>query len=104
MLFRSTDNVVRYTVVVRSSSGAENVAYEGIRCDTGEVRRYAFGRKDATWGNARGVDWTPIRDTERNNYHRVLHREYFCVGRTASRNRNDILRVLRSAPARATDG
>ncbi|NYH13968.1 hypothetical protein GGD41_001196 [Paraburkholderia bryophila] len=36
-----TDGVVRLTVVVTSPSGARNVIYEGIRCDTYEWRQYA---------------------------------------------------------------
>lgn len=40
------DRVVRYTVILRSRSGATNVIYEGIRCVTGQFRRYAYGGPD----------------------------------------------------------
>ena len=49
-----TDGIVRYTMVVKSPSGAENVSYEGIRCETTEQKFYAFGRRDGTQGRARG--------------------------------------------------
>jgi len=39
------DRVVRYTVVLRSPNGVENVTYEGIRCKHKQVRRYAYGSR-----------------------------------------------------------
>jgi hypothetical protein len=35
------DGVVRYTLLARSPSGAENVTFEGIRCSEGWLRVYA---------------------------------------------------------------
>ena len=32
---------IRYTMVTKSSAGARNVSYEGVRCGTFEFRRYA---------------------------------------------------------------
>src|SRR5690242_13638733 len=43
------DGVVRYTLVIKSPTGAMNVSYEGIRCQTEEKRTYAYGRNDKTW-------------------------------------------------------
>ncbi|TDR80415.1 CNP1-like family protein [Paludibacterium purpuratum] len=37
------DGVVRFVLRVVSPSGAENVSYEGIRCQSKESRSYAFG-------------------------------------------------------------
>src|SRR5450631_3218972 len=47
------DGIVRYTLVIRSASGAENVSYEGMRCETVEQKYYAFGRRDGSWSSAR---------------------------------------------------
>lgn len=52
------DAVVRYTLVVRSASGVENVSYEGVRCAAGTYKVFAYGN-DGKWSPARG-DW---RDT-----------------------------------------
>ena len=41
------DAVVRFTLVIKSPSGAMNVSYEGIRCQTAEKRTYAYGRKQS---------------------------------------------------------
>jgi len=36
-----SDGVIRYVFVARSASGALNVLYEGVRCQTAETRIYA---------------------------------------------------------------
>ncbi len=63
-------------------SGATNVSYEGMRCKTGEVRLYAFGRDDKTWSKARARKWTPIQGNSLNRHHAALATEFFCVGRS----------------------
>ena len=68
--------VVRYVLVARSASGAENVSYEALRCKTDEYRIYALGRADGTWGGRPG-NWRPIAES-RQGQHRTLQREYFC--------------------------
>ena len=75
------DGVVRYTLVVRSPSGAENISYEGIRCETIEQRYYAFGRRDGTWSNARSNEWRRIEYKVLNRHHGVLYVDYFCPDR-----------------------
>lgn len=72
------DGVVRYTVVVRSPGGAENISYEGIRCETREQKYYAFGRRDGTWANARSGEWRYIEYKDINRQHGVLYLDYFC--------------------------
>jgi hypothetical protein len=76
------DGVVRYTVVVRAPGGANNVSFEGIRCQTRERRLYAFGRADGTWAGARGKEWVGIRPGGPSGYQAVLSKEYFCPGGT----------------------
>jgi CNP1-like family protein len=75
------DGVVRYTLVARSPSGALNVSYEGIRCESRERKLYAFGRSDRTWAEARSADWVriPSRRTFPNNQQAALADEFFCV-------------------------
>lgn len=72
------DGVVRYVLVVKTSGGATNVSFEGIRCKTGEYRLYASGRADGTWGLARIADWRPIENKPVNRHHAALSRELFC--------------------------
>jgi CNP1-like family len=75
------DGVVRYTLVARSPSGASNVSYEGIRCESRERKLYAFGSPDRSWLQARNADWAriPSRRTYPNNQQAALADDFFCV-------------------------
>lgn len=80
------DGVVRFTLVVKSASGAENVSHEGIRCETGERRVYAYGRRGAAggvWSAARNAAWLPIHDRGINRYYFEFWRDVFCDGKLA---------------------
>ena len=74
------DEVVRYTLVVKSSGGAENVSYEGMHCKTHEQTYYAYGRADRTWSNVRPSEWRRIENRGGNAQHRMLYWGYFCSG------------------------
>jgi CNP1-like family protein len=76
------DRVVRYALVARSASGAENVSFEGIRCP-GEYRVYAVGKPEGGWAG-RPSEWRPI-PRNMNSSQAVLARQYFCPGRAAIR-------------------
>jgi hypothetical protein len=72
------DGVVRYVLVVRTSGGATNITYEGIRCESRELKTYASGRQDGTWTKARKSEWRPIENKPINRQHASLSRDYFC--------------------------
>ena len=72
------DDVVRYTMIVKSSAGAVNVSFEGIRCASRERKLYAFGRKEGSWSRARSAKWEPIRYQDRNRHHHMLYDDFFC--------------------------
>ncbi|MHB9119567.1 MAG: CNP1-like family protein [Burkholderiales bacterium] len=74
------DEVVRYTLVVKSSGGALNISFEGIRCGTEEYKIYAFARDDKTWAKVRDAQWKPIEYKERNRQQHVLYDDFFCPG------------------------
>ncbi|WP_374246893.1 CNP1-like family protein [Zoogloea sp.] len=74
----AADGVVRFTLVVRTQGGAENVSYEGIRCETAERRLYAVGRKPGEWVASRNVDWRQIEEKTTNRVHAALAKDYFC--------------------------
>lgn len=90
------DAVIRYTLIVVSSAGAENISYEGMRCTTGERRFYAFGRSDGTWSKARNTQWTKIQGYL-NNHHVELFVNYLCnTGAPTIASADDALRALRN--------
>ena len=99
------DNVVRYTVLITSKTGARNVNYEGLRCDTAERRIYATLRNDTNqWVGNRAVDmnetanaesasmnaYKPATDWQRvgnggpTDYASALMRSYFCDVRSVA--------------------
>lgn len=72
------DGVVRFTLVIKSSAGATNVSYEGIRCQTAEKRIYAYGRTNNTWMQARLSKWVELENIAQNYPQRALYRYFFC--------------------------
>lgn len=72
-----SDRVVRYVLVARSPSGAQNISYEGMRCESASYRIYATGRRDGTWTKAREDRWRPI-GSGAMNWRRALQTDYFC--------------------------
>ncbi len=98
-LSASDDGVVRYTAIIRSPAGAENISFEGLRCETGERKLYAFGRtsgKDAgEWARNRYAKWEPIQARQAGGYHRELFFHYLCTVNT-KRDLPTLLRLLKS--------
>lgn len=72
------DGVVRYTVVVKTSGGATNVSFEGVRCATRERKLYAFGRADDTWSRARSSKWERIEPASQSAHQLILYHDFFC--------------------------
>lgn len=95
------DGVIRYVLEVVSAAGARNVSFEGMRCETGERRFYAFGRADKTWSKARGNQWVKISGTS-NNHHVELFSNYFCpLGSLSVRSAEEARRSLLNGGQRA---
>lgn len=92
-----SDGVVRYTLISVSQSGARNVSYEGIRCQTFEKKIYAIGQTDGTWVRSKRDKWEGIVRGFANRQHAALATDYFCDNSAiASYNVNDIVRRIKS--------
>jgi hypothetical protein len=89
------DGVVRYALVVRTSGGAVNITFEGMRCSTREYRIYASGSPGAGWTKARLSEWRPIENKPVNRHHAALSREYFCPNGTPIRSPEEGREALR---------
>jgi hypothetical protein len=92
----ASDGVVRYTLVVRSASGAQNVSYEGLRCASAARRLYAFGHADKTWSKARSNQWVSVENSTLNRQHAALYYEYFCPNGNIVRDADEARQALRS--------
>jgi hypothetical protein len=92
------DEVVRYTLVAESASGARNLSYEGIRCTpNGAFRIYAFGQDGRFEPAVGGDDWQRINAPNSNPARRELWRHYLCVPRLFKpRPKRDQVRMLQS--------
>jgi hypothetical protein len=91
-----TDGVVRYTVVVTSPSGARNVNYEGIRCDTYEWRLYAGLNADHDgWDTTVANEFSRIENGALNAYHAALYQDYLCANKIPTGNAKQIVENIR---------
>ena len=74
------DGIVRYVLVVRTSGGATNTSFEGMRCRERSWKHYATGGSDGTWTRSRAanIEWRPIENKLINGHHAALNRDLFC--------------------------
>lgn len=89
------EDEVRYTMVTKSSAGAINVSYEGIRCSTFEFRRYAYGHRDDKWVMSKNETWRLINFYAANRPRAVLMQEYFCDGKGIAGSSEDMIFRIR---------
>ena len=89
------DKVVRYTVVIEATGGAKNVSFEGLRCESGERRLYAYGHPDGTWSKARNAGWEDIKFRSALSYHKALFENIFCKDDIRVRDSEEAVRNLR---------
>lgn len=90
------DGAVRYILLVETQGGARTVTFEGVHCASWRVRIYATGRDDGTWSSLRNSEWEPIRNNAYNRMRYALAAEHFCDALAPPRNREEVLRRLRT--------
>ena len=76
-LVKRDDGVVRYTVILVSSTGVWNVSNEGLRCGEKRYRRFAYG-VDGRWQSLDNSPWLEVRASGANRYRGILYERYFC--------------------------
>jgi hypothetical protein len=92
-----TDRVLRYVLVARSSSGAENILYEGLRCETSEARNYArWNPSEQRWVPYSGsAPWRPLSGVAASLPAARLAYLAFCESRTPTEPMERLLDDLR---------
>ncbi len=90
------DDVIRYTLLVKSRSGVVNLSFEGLRCASAEYKVYAYGNeRTPEWSAVRNPQWKEIKETGPNRPHAVLLKEYFCdQGAKISKDPKQLLKRL----------
>ncbi|MEO5703070.1 MAG: CNP1-like family protein [Gammaproteobacteria bacterium] len=71
------DDVVTYTTVITSSSGAKNVLREGLRCGFAQYKLYAYGTADQNFYANKVPEWQSIPKNGTNSYRKELA-HYMC--------------------------
>lgn len=89
------DGVVRYTVIISTSSGARNVFFEGIRCDERTYKTYAYGHDGESFRKRSAPRWRPIPLRGNQSFRRDLHGAYFCNRFGVVRTPEEIMTRLR---------
>ena len=74
----SAASVINYTVVIEERSGAQNVFYEGLRCRTKDVKRYAYATPDGRFQRREHARWLRIPKDPVLGYQIYLYGAYFC--------------------------
>jgi hypothetical protein len=98
------DRVVRFTLVIRSGSGSDNVSFEGIRCNTREFKTYAFGNGRGELRPLKAPVWERIKRNGPYRYHLSLRQLYFCkMDRYEPYDAKEIVRLLGETPRRVDD-
>ena len=91
-----SDGIVRYVVVATSSTGAVNALYEGLNCNTAEIKVYARHYPDSGWTPAKDSPWRALQDGKSSNHSLVVARNGACVGHAPNRSASQIVRDLRA--------
>lgn len=90
------DGVIRLILRIRSPAGAENISYEGIQCQQGTYRTYAFGDTiNKRWIESTRAQWRKI---EYDDKLRQRLREDMCPEKYAPKSADDALNLLKKAP------
>lgn len=89
------DGVLRFTLVSRSSAGAQNITHEGIRCETSERKLYAIGRDDKTWTKPRHSEWQSLDFVKQFYAQRELSRNLLCPDKQIIKSKEEAIKVLK---------
>jgi hypothetical protein len=79
LLVDKRDMVTRTWLVVRSTQGAYNGTYEGIRCATKEYKIYAYANPSRSDKPLRVAKFPGWREIKADSYREELARDYLCA-------------------------
>ncbi len=90
-----SDQIVRYTIVIESPSGARTINFEGMRCDPSEYKIYGFGQSDGKWTENKRARWEPFKLRSLLSYHKALFEDHFCPDGITIRKAEEGVRNLK---------
>ncbi len=93
------ETVVRFTLIVTSSTGVRNVSYEALRCDSAEQILLAIARVDGTWSILKNPRWERLDREGARNRHRPELYSRLCQGSVVFAKTPERLTIrMRSTP------
>jgi len=94
-----SDGVVRFSFVIRSSSGSDNVMFDGLRCNTRQMINYAYGMTNTegqkVFNKKTKPQWKPLRTKGIAGYSAILADSYFCDPTSIPLTRHEILQNIK---------
>jgi len=88
------DGVTRYMVQITSPSGSKQTQYEGIRCDSYQVRLYGTYEANSSWRENPLGGWSAIKGNIPNRYQAALAQGAICNLSSQEKSLNTIIRSL----------
>jgi len=93
------DDVVRYSIVIRSPNGADNVMFDGIHCTNRQIKNYAYGSTDMD-GNKKFIErqsasWKLSPTSGVTGYAPILMSNYFCNFEGVLLSRHEIIQNIK---------
>ena len=89
------DRVLRYTVILESANGVRNGFREGMRCETGEYRRYAYLDGQGHFDVAGATGWQAISSLGFGRFRTEFFNFHLCNPPVAAWPVETILRRLK---------
>lgn len=90
----TSDEVVRYTVIIQAPSGSSNIIYEGIRCATDEVKTFAYGTRDGRFRLMQDPRWIYVHTPGAFAYRTTMVETYVCDANGWALNSDSVLERL----------
>jgi hypothetical protein len=88
------DGVTRYMVQITSPSGSKQTQYEGIRCDSYQVRLYGTYETNGSWRENPLGGWSGIKDNIPNRYQAALAQGAICNLSSQVKSVNTVIQSL----------
>ncbi|MEY3121192.1 MAG: hypothetical protein RI993_17 [Pseudomonadota bacterium] len=89
--------VIRYSMIIRSPQGGDNVMFEVLRCETRERKRYAIGDPSTqTWVPVRNGEWETLEQVRQLHAQRELAKYYFCPRGLVVNSASEAINALKS--------
>jgi len=90
------DRIIRYIVFIVSPNGVRNVFYEGMNCDSGTYKTYAYSIGQSNkFITITTQNWRKISPMSAENYRAELHNSYFCIWDGNNSNKKTLIQRLK---------